>query len=316
MKGHNSLKKKITRIISVVLFTALLIGGIEVLGEVLRPVNTDIVFNAIDSFHSMPEESIEVLCCGSSRMWRGLDTMEMNRKYGLAAYNYGSNWQKINTTELFLDDALRTQSPKVVLIEASRINKVLQDSDVNGEIYCTRGLPESKEKKRYLEQCFGDDSDRWLSYYVPLFLAHENWDSLEMGHLFRNKEDPDYAGTMGFNATYESVSVQYLDPSRVKQKELRLTSVQVLDRIVETCRENGASLVFYTSPCATKVSYSDAMKQYAAEHGCTYLNLMENLDEIGIDPQTDFADKKHLNAQGAGKVADYLGKYITEHYDV
>lgn len=49
----------------------------------------------------MPENTIEVIGYGSSRMWRGLAPIEMYEAYGIGAYNYGCNWQHINTTELF-----------------------------------------------------------------------------------------------------------------------------------------------------------------------------------------------------------------------
>lgn len=63
-------------------------------------------------------------------------------------------------------------------------------------------------------------------------------------------------------------------------------------------------------------NYADAMTVYAEEHGCDYLNLFEHLDEIGIDGASDFRDTGHLNDSGAAKVADYLGQYIIDHYEV
>lgn len=58
------------------------------------------------------------------------------------------------------------------------------------------------------------------------------------------------------------------------------------------------------------------MEKYAEDHGCAYINLFEKMDEIGIDCSTDFCDKNHMTNSGAMKVADYLGRYIVENYDV
>lgn len=58
------------------------------------------------------------------------------------------------------------------------------------------------------------------------------------------------------------------------------------------------------------------MEKYAEDHGCAYINLFEKMDEIGIDCSIDFCDKNHMTNSGAMKVADYLGRYIVENYDV
>ena len=104
--------KKVIKIwMSCIITLVLTVGIIYKLGELVRPINTDIALNAINTFHDMPEETIEVIGYGSSHMWRGMDPLEMYEKYGIGAYNYGCNWQRINTTELFLKDSLLTQSP-------------------------------------------------------------------------------------------------------------------------------------------------------------------------------------------------------------
>ena len=38
--------------------------------------------------------------------------------------------------------------------------------------------------------------------------------------------------------------------------------------------------------------------------------------EVGIDENADYCDNEHLNKYGAYKVADYLGKYILENYNL
>lgn len=106
-----------------VLVLGLTIGGLSVL---VRPVNTDNAFNAIETFHQQPEQSIDVIGFGSSHMFREFVPMELYTQYGIGAYNYGCNWQRINTTALFIKDALKTQSPDLILIETYQVNLVKQ----------------------------------------------------------------------------------------------------------------------------------------------------------------------------------------------
>ena len=106
------MKQIISSILSCIVTISLLIGIISGLGYVLRPTNTDSAITAIRTFHDMPENSMEVIGYGSSHMWMGFDAQVMYDNYGINAYNYGCNWQHINTTGLFIKDSFRTQSPK------------------------------------------------------------------------------------------------------------------------------------------------------------------------------------------------------------
>lgn len=58
------------------------------------------------------------------------------------------------------------------------------------------------------------------------------------------------------------------------------------------------------------------MEGYAEKNDCKYLNLFEYVDEIGLDCEKDFSDTDHLNAKGAKKVTNFLGKYIVQNYNV
>lgn len=286
------------------------------LGHLVRPVKTDIAFNTFETFDSMPKNTFEVIGYGSSHIWRGMSPMEMYQKYGIGAYNYGCSWQHINTTELFLKNSLQTQSPKVVLVETYLVNDLLQDTDMNGEIYYTRGIIESADKQQYLRQCFGNNKERYLSYYMPLCAFHDNWVDLKYDSFIKSADDTDFYATMGYLYTDDVEPVTIADPSTFKQNELSDSAIAVLDKIVEVCHTSDIEIIFYTAPWEGSYPYGDAMKKYAQENGAIYLNLFEYLDEMGINCETDFNDYAHVNNSGAVKISDFLGEYIVNHYVV
>lgn len=55
---------------------------------------------------------------------------------------------------------------------------------------------------------------------------------------------------------------------------------------------------------------------YAEENDCIYIDFFEKVEEIGLNCDTDFQDKGHLNTSGARKIANYLGRFISENYDI
>ncbi len=308
--------KTAKRFIGCIVTLALIIGSVHYLGNVVRPIDTDIAIESVDTFHRLPNNSLEVIGYGSSHMWRGLDAIEMYEKYGIGAYNYGCNWQHMNTTALFVKDSLRTQSPKVILIETFNVNSILIDTDINGEIYYTRGISDFEGKRDYLKQCFQDNLEGYLSYYMPLCAFHDNWIDLKKASFRDPSKGIGFFDTMGYMSSDAVCPITIGDPSTFDQKELSGYALEILDDLVQVCKERNIDIIFYTAPWEGEYEYGDAVEKYAEENGCKYFNMFELVEEVGLDGNTDFSDAGHLNDNGSVKVADYLGKYIVENYDV
>lgn len=308
---------RIQKTASVLVTCLLLWVCVSALGHVCRPINTDITINAIRTFHNMPVNTMEVIAYGSSHAWRGLDPMEMYNEYGIGAYNYGCNWQQLNTTLLFLKDSLRTQKPKVALIETYLVDLYKNNQDIDGEIYYTTAIEDFAGKKEYLKQALGENKERYLAYYMPLCAFHDNWISIS-----ENSFKPDFSYTYGFSKTMgfvkgdkaTAVMIPYYE--LFEQKELSQGSLSILDEIVRICKEEGIHIIFYTAPYQGTYAYSEAIRKYAEDNDCVYLDFFELYGDAGVDEETDFSDAGHLNTSGSKKIARYLGRYIVEHYEV
>ena len=311
MKSKAILKNIIGCIVTLVLTISL----VQFTGHILDPDESEEGFDAIEAFDLLEDNSLDVIVYGSSHAWKGCDTRVMCDKYGLKAYNYGCNWQAINTILLFLKDSLRTQSPKVICVETGLIYHVEQDVDLDGEIYYTKKMPNFDGKREYLKQCFGDDVGRYISYYVPLAMFHENWSKVN----FENFWFPGpkrYVESRGYNICTGVNPFEIPDYTTMPQKDIPKDSKSVLEEIVKVCKENNINLILYTCPYAGDYPYSDALDEFAKENGCTYLNLFKYVDDMGLDAQIDMQDNMHLNETGSGKVAAFLAEYIIDNYQV
>ena len=309
------MKESVKKIIGIVITVVLTWAMVQGMGWLLDPEYSGVGYDVIRAFHSLERDSLDVIVYGSSHTWRGIDTRVMREKYDLAAHNYGCNWQAMNVVELFLEDSLRTQSPKVVCIDTYTVNKILIDKDMDGQIYYTRAMDNFEGKRKFLKQCFGDDIERYASYYFPLIMFHDNWNKITK-ESFTWPDYKEYVESTGFRASDTVYSCQLPDYRNFKQLELEEESIRTLDEIVSACNEKNVRIIFVTIPWEGEYDYSDAMKDYSEKNNCEYIDLFEHLDEMGLDGKTDLRDADHLNSSGAAKVADYLGKYIRENYDI
>lgn len=299
---------------------ALLIILINRGNYVLRPSNTDQCVNAIKAFYTMPENTAEVIVYESSHAQRGVNVIEMYEKYGISAYNYGCNWQHLNTEELFFYDSLETQTPKVILIETYLINDILEDIDMDGEIYYTRYIRNSVAKKNYLQQCFGKDIERYLAYYVPIIQFHTGWTDITEDSFNEYFTIDQFVNSMGYMISPKDGStnaeITVLDTGNFEQKELSAIAIDILDGILDTCNQNGIEVIFFTVPYAGENNYDSALRKYCKANDCTYIDFYNEMNRSELDGRFDWVDEGHLNYQGATKVADYLGKYLVESYNL
>ena len=310
------LLKKIWRIVSTLITCILTWMCIHGLGHLVRPVHTDQAYTQVETLHGLPRDSVEVMIYGSSHAYRGFHTMELYDQYGIGAYNYGMLWQRINTTNLFLKDSLEVQTPRVVLIECFKCNEVLEDTNINAEIFYSRYLYNEEAKAAYFRQCFGNDRERYLSLYMPLCAFHENWSTLEEDSFKTLTAGPGLRRRMGANMYKDAKEIRIPDYHDFEQLELDENAEKEILDMIATCKKKGIEIVFYTVPYGKEFNYGEAMKKIATENGCAYLDLFELAEEAGLSGKTDFSDNSHLNSSGARKVADYIGKYLVEHYEL
>ena len=84
----------------------------------------------------------------------------------------------------------------------------------------------------------------------------------------------------------------------------------MLTQIVELCREENIRVVLCTIPWQGTNLYAEYLQNFADFYGCSYVNLYDHIEEMGLDASADFSDTGHLNSTGAAKIARYLGAYL------
>ncbi len=304
-----SKKQFIVECISIICILAVMIWY---LGILFRPVDADGCFVDITTFHSIPDNTLDVICYGSSHGGQGIYTPKLNEDLGIRSYNYGCSWQQLNTEKLFLEDSLRTQNPKVAIIETYRAAEVIEGEAIDGEVYYSRAMSDFPGKRAYLRQCLGDDPMINLSYYVPFVAFHENWMNITGESFWRSDKPRPYEDTWGSSNALSGGPVYIPEDACSVQKTLPEKSLACLNDIVRICNEHDIKIIFYTTPCVEGYAYGDAMAEYAREHDCVYVNFFDKMKEAGIDENTDFRDGGHLCKTGAEKVAVYLEPYIKE----
>ncbi len=71
----------------------------------------------LSDFYQLPEHRVDVLCFGSSHVYYGINTCLLYDTYGIASYLLASPGQPVWISYYLLEEALKTQSPQLVVFD-------------------------------------------------------------------------------------------------------------------------------------------------------------------------------------------------------
>lgn len=286
------------RLMKNALRSMLFIGGLAILlfavSQLLIPKNNtaddgmqDPSANGILGEH---EKTIDLLILGDSESYSAFIPMKLWEQYGITSYCCGTSGQKLCYSEEFLHKAFRNQSPKVVILETNAI---------------------------FRDFTFGDMLLHRANMTFPIFTYHNRWKSLKLNDL-----------NMAANYTYIehakgyqfSTIVSPADESGYMKKTDALANIprrnQVyLERMKDYCEENGAKLIFVSTPSTLNwnMARHNATQAIANELEVEYVDLNLMKQQVPIDWKRDTRDRgDHLNHFGAEKVTSYIGKYLSD----
>ena len=316
------MKKKVLSLLKIVVFCALLCC---VLAGVSRLVERKESREKMQPFLSRAGE-YDVLFLGDSIMNTGVFPMEMWEKYGIAGYNIASYGNTLPITYWALQNALNYAKPKLVVLDVQGVSKGYKlsgnSSDVHTAFDC---YPITKTKLETLDDLMDDpdavDDDgtayadmKW-EYLFTLGKYHARWSELtdEDFHPVYNKEK----GAKSVIAVADIGDYDLIDENMATE-ESGQTGFVYLRRIIEDCQTRGIEVLLVHLPYpANEQQQMDANAVWAVaeDYGVDYIDFV-SMDQVADYAADCFDAHEHLNPSGARKVSDYLGRYITEHYDV
>lgn len=260
--------------------------------------NKDLMYFNAGGIMSLPKNTLDYIVIGNSNAVEGFSPLDIWKSFGYAGYTCGEPWQNTTGSYYMLKTILKTQSPKVVILD-------------------TDTLYERKTTLASLE----NDANIALHYLVPIFRYHNYWKRLSPNDFLMKTNytwhHVDY-GHAVLTKTIGYTGTKYMAPTEKIQKMTPQMELY-LDRIVALCKEKGIALVLVSIPSPTywTMAQHNAVKEYAGESGINYIDLNLNYQDYGLNWATDTRDRgEHLNCYGARKVSNYLGKFIKENYSL
>lgn len=284
------------KIVDIVVFLAILIVILVVLGFVLSP---DFMSknNAIDKKSDINtrlaneiDNSLDIIILGDSESYTSISPMELWKDYGYISYNFGQVGATLSDVKEALISILSKQKPKILLLETN----CLYRSDIR-----------NNEASNLIS--------RIIYRMVPVTKYHDNWKI-----PFQDMKKGNYKGFTISKTIDPCDNKTYMIPSD-QVDEIVNDNIYTINEINDICKDNNVSLILYSSISPPNYNYAkhNSISKLAKDLGVIYIDLNLLNDEIKIDFTTDTRDGgDHLNVYGAIKSSGYIGRYLHDNMNL
>lgn len=309
----------------------------------------------IAGFYEEENNSLDVLMLGTSSVICGISPMELYESYGVTSYNLGTPSQPIQISYYLLEAAFKTQAPELVVLDVSSLYKDDSENEIPWR-YVLDSMPLNTSKVKLAKEFAKQSANNsYLGAIMPLYRYHDRWKTLterDFTDFNRNKHyyckgyyicSMNYAASISEESMNDEVSQLIEQDNRVlyeyNKGEYNVTTEEMerynasipkenliwLFRINQLCKEHNARLLAIKVPIVNSpIWYERAwtqerfkkVKSVCERYNISYIDLQYDAD-LDINWVFDTRDGGlHLNLFGAQRVTNYLGEFITSHYEI
>lgn len=306
------MKKKIIRILAIILIPTACLYFLQLL--FMPKYVSDINEGSMIEEYYKSSKNHDVLILGDCEVYENISPVTMWEEYGITSYIRGSSEQLIWQSYYLLEDTLKYETPKVVVLNVL----AMQQSEAKSEAYnrmTLDGMRWSFSKLNSIKESMTEE-ESIISYVFPFLRYHSRWSELTSDDIKYMFDKPNVT-TNGY-LMQVGVRPMTVSPQEVPLKNYQFSerNYRYLDKIRQLCEEKGIKLVLMKAPSMYPYWYEQwntQIKEYAQKYDLLYLNMIEQSEKIGIDYTTDTFDYgQHLNVDGAEKLSKYLGKILKE----
>jgi hypothetical protein len=274
-----------------------------------------------EDFYRQPTNSVDLLFFGSSRSYNAFNPKIFEDMIGIKAYNLGSQFQPPLVTYFALQEALKTQHPKVIVLETYWLT--WEDQNLTESFFAAfpyMKLSANKIKflaasKQYEQAPFLLPIEPWQDglFAVPKLLSND----FKRVNVYKGYRENEGTLVPMYGEGIPTSTVHLETDSDPKQ-------LRYLAGVLALAKAEHIKVVLVTSPTRhdrlqTITNYSDIhnyVKKLADEAEVEYFDYIQSRPDYPVFKEADFYDSAHLNSQGSSKLSQDLARRIKNEFTV
>jgi len=309
-------KQIIIRISSVVAFVLVLLLVLNHVYDVVSWKDTEGNYlSTTQELYATPKDTMELVFVGSSHCYGGIDPNYFWTEYGIPAFDMCCSGQDKDSAYYQLKELLKTQSPKVVAVEAYAF--LFERQEMVGNAYRNMLSLKFSPNANKLIKAYVEEEDQ-EDYLLRWPIVHTRYQELTKYDFYQYQPSVFCRG-FNYNFYTQPIGLNPESPYYSEVTEISEHNKQWIDDLKKLSEEEGFELMFIevTSDVSNdEQAIMNGVEQYLNEQGIVYMDLNKAAGAMGIDQNTDFIDYNHLNYYGAQKATAYIASYLLENYDL
>lgn len=301
------------------------VAFLVLLGLILYPVQKVMARKSLDRPWDMTnkvggfyneEDRFEVMYFGPSHAYAAFSPLAIWEETGVKSYVLATQQQPMWATYTYVKEALKTQSPALVVVEfrmAFSDQEYFAEKDTIPVSYAYMDdLALSWDKVKLAGQSAPD----WESRFGLLFnfmMYHSRWNDLHREDFtFRRDEARDpYKGFVMLEPQ-EPLQPRPASETVTQAVPLLEKNQYWLEEIIKLCQEEGIELWLIKSPSNLELEEKallNTVEETARRYNVPFHDFNVDYADIGLD-ESMFFDAHHLDALGAGKFSRYFAHIL------
>lgn len=311
MEKHSKIINLIKAIIIVSVAVTIVIG----LSRILLLKSEDGI-SQLQSLYKQPENTIDVIFAGSSKVYCDIATGVLWDNYGIAAYDLGGAEAPSWVSYYHLKEAFKTQKPKVICYEVSVA--AMYDMLYQKNTWAPDNNYGMKWNSNRIDQLrVNSEEDEFWLRLNPFNIMHGRYNDLNRNDFENIRNSVNYKG---FDPREK---VDDMDRPEISQVTGRTPCTEkeeeYIKKIIELVKSEGITPVLFASPCDVSEKEQEIInyvRDIAESEGVDFLDFNTMVDEFGMNYETDMADPGHLNYSGNYKFTKYFGSILKDKYNI
>ena len=268
----------------------------------------------------------DIIFVGTSITITNISNEELYLEYGISGVTIGAPSQPTYLSYYALKEALKHQSPKVVMFDVNSLFYTEEQLKEYAELdeqhylhYTLDGMKNNVVKYEAYRQAKKLNSQlEFWNYFSPIYYNHSNWEDLKKENFERNNSSKMNGNLMLMSSVENwngSTSTLPLKRETEELEDIPEFNEQYLEKMINICSENGISFVLIRGGGEYTWGKYNKICDIAKKYNIPYIDLYDYEKQISFNLKEDSWDGIHFNVIGAKKWTIVLGRYFINNFE-
>lgn len=325
-------KKNIRRTIAVITMVLALVGSVAFMEKFLCiPETQALDQNRVLMLQKEPTNTIDVLLIGSSATYSGFSSAYAYEKFGFTSYPYAIGGGTCTMWKPALQDALRNQRPKLVVVDVfgGGYEREMIETRSSQLYLIMNSVPLSAEKIRMAKEISKNVNNVSAASMVFPFIKCHSRVPINLLRLKERLETEKFGPSplKGLETRTRTRQLAFVDDVSFSEETMPIDEKTegVIRDFLEYCKSQDLKVLFVKYPTVLTQEDPDELLvnlranricEIAEEYGFDSLNMQKDFHKIGLKERKDYYNHGHTNIRGQKKVTSYLGDYIQNSLNI